>query len=304
MRVASPANFSTDLAGQPIVASGKVTQLKHQYRYPVTPPRDWFARRIYKEATPVERTSDGHVFGHLWDWNVPHIGMVDGMRRKVYAPRARDNYASFMNKHVECDDGAFVKTGVIYIDTDHADLTLSGAEAQAAMAHTGTAVVDCCIYEDEFGGQIAGALRPQATPAQVRVFDGSDVSPDWRMTQGAYVMYGAISVNTTGLPVAATIAASGAVQPVRVADGRPRVLWDETQEEPVPLAMVAVGMVRHAPPEPLDKVYGLLAEQGALLAEIRGERAMSRFESSGAWKEFAAREQAVADRAEALLSGR
>lgn len=265
VRVHSPAQFTVDPKLSPIVASGgTVTPIS---RFPVEPPREWFARRKFDRCTPVETTRDGQVFGHVWDWTKPHIGYHG---QQIMPPRSRSGYAEFLNKHVWCEDGTKVRTGVIYLDCDHAPLHLGLAAARDAMAHTGRAVCDVMIYEDEWGGQIAGAMRPRLAPEFAREFTGSDISPDWRPASRGHEMVGMVCVNTSGYIVSGgALVASGGP---RITG--PRVAWDHETDQP--LAMVAVGMVRH---NREDEVVELRREVRALAvatADLRAEAVMAR----------------------------
>jgi hypothetical protein len=292
-----PAQFSTDLEAEPIVAAGKVTRMA-DYRYPVEPPRDWFARRKFDQARPVEVSKDGHVYGHVAEWGVPHIGYGTG--RRVLPPKSRSKYAHFLTSHVLCDDGAQVKTGPLYIDCDHADLDLNIHQAKEHMAHTGSAVADVAVFEDEFGIQVAGALRPTASPAQVRVVRGSDVSPDWRPVPGGHEMVGLVSVNTSGFITKGLVASAQK----GVAAGEARVRWDEKEDRP--LAMVAVGMVRHKKPDPFAELKEEFAEQlrpiREFMADHEADQIMERFAASPVFKERLEKADEYVRRAEEIVS--
>ena len=274
------AQFSTDLADKPIVASGQVVDLQ-SYRYPVNPPRDWFAKKAYDGPLPKRVLPDGQVYGHVCGWDQLHTA-YDG--RRVYPPRSRSQNAHFMVGHVTCDDVSQVRSGPIWIECDHADLDLNEHQAKEFMAHTGSAVADVACYEDQWGIQIAGAVRPDATPAQVRAFEGSDVSPDWRpQPGGGHELIGMVVVNRSGFITPAMVA-SGSAR--KVADGRARVRWDEQNDRP--LAMVAVGMICQETEDPLEQIRREFASQlqvefadvRAFMADRRADELMERFSGS------------------------
>lgn len=293
LRLTQPAQFSTDLAERPIVASGKVTAMA-DYRYPAEPPSAWFARRDFDSAQPVEVSADGQVFGHVATWGASHIGMG----RKVKPPRSRSRYSHYLIGHVLCADGTQVRTGPVYIHCDHADLSLNEHQAREFMAHTGSAVADVAVYEDRFGIQIAGALRPDATPAQVRALRGSDISPDWRPMGGGHEMVGMIAVNTSGF-ITPALVASGQAQARKVADGRLRVQWDEVNDQP--LAMVAVGMLHHAPLDPLEQLRLEIEPIRGFMADLQASKLMEQFGESNVFRDIEARAEAAVARAQSIL---
>lgn len=267
-------NLTLDPTAQPLVADGKVRQLRQQVA-PVEPPMAWFDRPQLSELTPVVVTKEGQVYGHVSDWTSCHIGFGN---RCVTAPRSLSNYAHFYGpKAVLTAEGVQVATGPVYLDCDHADLSLNEHQAKDAMAHTGTAVADVHVYEDQFGICIAGALRPDASPAEIRALRGSDISPDWRPINRQREMVGLVVVNTSGFitPRQAALVASGKATGLTVpADGVPRVRWDLEDEEPT--AMVAVGIVRHEP-DRLEVMEQQLAAVRDFMVELRAERALARF---------------------------
>jgi hypothetical protein len=147
------------------------------------------------------------------------------------------------------------------VDGGHADLGLDFAHAKDAMAHTGNAVADVHLFEDSFGLWAAGAVRPSATPEQVRVLRASGISPDWRPVSRSHVeLAGLVCVNSSGLKVA------------------PQVRWDLSTGDPEPLAMVAVGAVMDDAVVELTRrdwedVLDRLDELGEIEAYVLDERA-------------------------------
>jgi hypothetical protein len=73
--------------------------------------------------------------------------------------------------------------------------------------------VDVAAGEDAHGIWIAGALRPDVTPEQVRAFRASAVSGDWRPIGAGLELVAVCSVNVPGFmnPRAEALAAGGAI---------------------------------------------------------------------------------------------
>jgi hypothetical protein len=168
-------------------------------KIPVEPPKEWFEKPKFDRVTPVQVERNGRVFGHVSEWGACHIGYGATCKE---VPRG--GYKKFLNKNIECSDGSIVPCGPIVIGTDHADRFAAADVAQDHYAHTGFAVADVTVFEDEFGLGITGALRPDVSGAQVRVLRGSDISPDWRKVRtvrdrnGKWEMVGLLAVNTSG----------------------------------------------------------------------------------------------------------
>lgn len=175
---------------------------------PVEPPREWFDDPRLAGPTGITITDEGRVFGHLADWNTCHTGYTG---QCVRPPRSATNYAVFRTGAVKCSDGSIVPVGQITVDAGHAD-TRRGVSALDAMAHydnIATAVADIVAGEDAHGIWVAGALRPDATPEQIRALRASRLSGDWRPWGGNRELIGAHAVNTPGFPVLRQITASG-----------------------------------------------------------------------------------------------
>lgn len=194
------------------------------------------------------------VYGLLADWNIPHIGF-DG--RKVYPPRGDDFAMFYTGKHVVTREGDRIPTGPIFVDTVHPNLALNASDAQAWYAHDGAAVADVHLYNAEHGIVAAGVLRPGTDELKEYRFRGSDVSPDWRPTQGGYRMIAICAVNASGFPVPY-------IEGIAASAGRFRsyVAYDDTTGEP--LAMVAVGApVRERRPADVIATLQAQVEDGA-----------------------------------------
>lgn len=152
-----------------------------------------------KWACPITVTDDGRVYGHLAPWDVCHIGQPGC----VTAPHSAVDYAHFKRgQHVVTAEGDQIRVGTLTCDANHASLSRSTTPT-AAMAHydnTATAVADVNVGEDEFGIWVAGAIRPDATDAQIRKLRASGISGDWRALGGQLELVAALAVPVPGFP--------------------------------------------------------------------------------------------------------
>jgi len=174
---------------------------------PVVPPSDWFTDPKLQKATPLTVTDEGRVFGHIAAWHVDHIGMSFGTR----PPRSKSKYAYFHTGVVRTDAGIDAPVGQLTLAGGHASLE---ASAQAAARHyddTASAVADVHAGEDAHGIWVAGALRPSATPEQIRALRASAPSGDWRPIKGSLELVAVCQVNVPGFPIARARVASGQV---------------------------------------------------------------------------------------------
>lgn len=191
---------------------------------PVQPPTAWFDNPNLAGPTPLTVTEDGRVFGHLATWGTCHTGYAG---QCVEPPHSPSGYAYFRKGAVLTAEGAEVPTGVLTIDTLHAGKSLSAASTMTHYENTGAGVADVSAGEDAHGIWVAGAVRPGATPDQVRALRASPLSGDWRRIGGALELVGALAVNVPGFPVPRpqglvasgvmqSLVASGMLAPTRV----------------------------------------------------------------------------------------
>ncbi len=208
---------------------------------PSRPPATWFDDPQLDGPTAVQVTDEGRVYGHLATWGTCHIGRDDVC---LTPPNSEAAYAYFATGEVAatcepCDDGATVvsiPTGTITMGTGHADLAARPRQAMEHYDNTGAAVADVTAGEDEHGIWVAGALRPDATEAQVRALRGSSLSGDWRRIGGALELVAALAVNVPGFPIPRSVAASAGL-----VDATPRPRAHHTERRT--LALVAAGTV-------------------------------------------------------------
>lgn len=262
-----------------LVASGGVV-IPFPTAPPVAPPVDWFSLRDMTEPEPFTVHADGRCYGLIARWGSCHIGFRD---RCVNVPRGDGRYSKFRNKRVLCEQGEFVWTGPIFADTVHPDLRARASDAQAHYAHTGTAIADVTLYDNEWGIVAAGAVRPDATPAQIRGLRGSDVSPDWRPMEGRHELVGLLAVNVSGFIVDGLVASAAVVEAPKA-----RALFNSVTGEVE--AIVAAGVVHHRSPVG----SGVMARLEALEAQfaedhrfVRRLRAQAATESMAAFTDNA-----------------
>lgn len=170
---------------------------------PVVPPREWFRQQSYREVTPWQIDDDGRVHGHLIDFETYYNGAAFRGRRQR-GPRCALGFAKFYGRPgTKVDDGSVISTGTIVIHSEHAPLSFDGDRVRDFHAHTGYGIIDLCVYEDEFGLQGQGALRPNVAPWQVRVARGSQISPHWcPMDNGrGHYLSALVAVNTGAIPL-------------------------------------------------------------------------------------------------------
>lgn len=174
---------------------------------PTVPPADWFTNPQLSGPTPLTVDDLGRVFGHVASWQTDHIGMRSGTR----APKSRTGYAYFHTGVVRADDGKDYPVGQLTLAGGHASLEASALEAARHYDDTGSAIADVHAGEDAYGIWVAGALRPNATPEQIRALRASAPSGDWRPINGALELVAVCQVNVPGFPIARARVASGQV---------------------------------------------------------------------------------------------
>lgn len=194
-----------------LVASGA----KRSLAAPIAPPKAWFENPRLNGPTPLTVDKDGRVYGHLATWDVCHLAMPNGANECVMAPRSTTGYSMFHLGVVETAEGTHVPVGRITMKTTHAGDNWNARKAIAHYENTGLAVADVSAGEDSYGIWIAGALRPDATPEQVRALRASPLSGDWRRhPNGNLELVMGLAVNMPGFPVPRPkgLVASGALQ--------------------------------------------------------------------------------------------
>lgn len=206
------------------LAEGIYEEIPEDYEYqlaslaasaaPMVPPKSWFRDPGLAQPTPLTVTDDGKVFGHIASWQTSHIGMGRGVK----PPRSASKYAYFRTGELRTDEGD-IQVGQLTLAGGHASLQASAEEAIKHYDDTNSAVADVVAGEDQFGIWVAGALRPDLTPSQIRQFRASSPSGDWRPINGRLELVAVCNVNVPGFPIARAITASGGVPGALVAAG-------------------------------------------------------------------------------------
>ena len=243
---------------------------------PLTPPSDWFQDPKLKEATPLTVTDDGQVFGHIAAWHVDHIGMSFGTK----PPRSRSKYAYFHTGVLRTEDGTDVPVGQLTLAGGHAPLDVDAVTAAKHYDDTASAIADVHAGEDSYGIWVAGALRPNATPEQIRALRASAPSGDWRPIKGKLELVAVCQVNVPGFPTARARVASGQV-----------------------MALVAAGAnmmarMKHDPIREFDERLSRLEEAEKQPIVAAAEEARAKFQATAAQmkaEELSARKEKALD---------
>ncbi|QDH93264.1 hypothetical protein QC999_gp86 [Microbacterium phage Cressida] len=167
---------------------------------PLNPPGAWFDKMNLDGPTALTVTKDGRVYGHAAIWGTCHISHSAG-GKCITPPNSPSEYAWFHTGALETAEGALVSVGHLTMNTGHAEDDLSPAATLAHYDNTGTVAADVRMYEDEFGIQYVGALRPSTKGERLRAFMSAPISGDWRRVGNALEMVGALSVNVPGFGV-------------------------------------------------------------------------------------------------------
>jgi hypothetical protein len=245
---------------------------------PMVPPKSWFKDPGLTAPTPLNITDDGRVFGHIAAWQTSHIGMPG---RNVRPPRSASQYAYFRNGVLRTDEGD-IQVGQLTLAGGHASLNASAEEAIKHYDDTDSAVADVVAGEDQFGIWVAGSLRPDVTPSQIRAFRASSPSGDWRPINGRLELVAVCAVNVPGFPIARAITAAGGVPGALVAAGAAYLaeLKENSKLEEFDARLRAienttlsadVASVR-------DRMSGVIAQRNAELS-VRAENARARMMS-------------------------
>lgn len=226
MRVTGQAGWIVTSPRETLVAAAPPERLT----YPIAPPTEWFDNPELTEPTPLHVSEEGQIWGHVAAWTC-HIGIPG---QCVKPPRSNTNYRMFHLKEIitEDENGRLVDVacGTLTMDAPHAQRPVNLLDATAHYDHTGTAVADIAVGEDEHGIWMAGALRPDVSAVKARALRGACVSGDWRDLNGNLEMVAVLTVNVPGFPIPKTNA-----RLARVASGELEVV-----------ALTAAGVVRQA----------------------------------------------------------
>ncbi|MDF2694842.1 MAG: putative actinophage protein, partial [Labilithrix sp.] len=180
---------------------GEVNALTASAGIPIAPPMAWFENPRLRQPTAINIDDDGRIYGHLASWSTCHVGSPSGEGICVMAPRNQTGYAYFRTGAVKTAEGQIVPTGRLVMGGGHADTRANAVVAAAHYDSTSLAVADVVCGEDAHGIWVAGALRPDVTPKQIRTLRASPLSGDWRRIAGKLELTVGLAVNAPGLPV-------------------------------------------------------------------------------------------------------
>ncbi len=165
---------------------------------PLAPPTAWFENPRLKAPTRLTIDDDGHVYGHLAQWKVCHVGIGKSC---VMAPKSRTHYGLFRVGSLRTEDGSSVDIGKITLGTGHADATWGIMPSREHYDNTGWAAAVVNIGEDQHGIWINGSLTTTMTPERVAELRASALSGDWRFVNGNLELVAALAVNNPGFPI-------------------------------------------------------------------------------------------------------
>jgi hypothetical protein len=239
---------------------------------PLRPPASWLnmaelpdddARYVAQPdgqiGVPLTIHDDGQVYGHAGLWGTCHIGRLGEC---VTPPRSEMSYAHFHLGVVTADDGVDYPTGVLTAGCDHALATMRVPAARDHYAHNGIGWADVRASDGRHGPWVAGVLRPDVTPEQVRVLRAGGLSGDWRGIGGHLEMISVLAVNVPGFPIVReALVASGFET---IADAHLAVQIEGGRQT----ALVAAGLVHR----PVDDIESLVAAGTVARCENCGRR--------------------------------
>lgn len=165
---------------------------------PLEPPAEWFSNPGLKAPTKLTIDDDGHVYGHLAQWKVCHVGIGN---RCVMAPKSRTNYGLFRVGTVRTDDGTAVEIGKITLGTGHANDRWGIMPSREHYDNTGWAAAVVNVGEDKFGIWVNGSLTTTMTPERIAELRAASLSGDWREVNGNLELIAALAVNSPGFPI-------------------------------------------------------------------------------------------------------
>lgn len=166
------------------------------------PPGAVFARKVYDRYTPATIDQDGIISGMVVPFSECHIGFGD---RCVTVTGSDNAYRYARTGHVLTRENDLVPTARVYAQWSpnlraHAAEQLNATDAVQWYESMSQAVADVAIYDDQFGMQIQGRVRPGITQHQLVALRASDLSPDWRAINGRRECLAIAAVNVSGFP--------------------------------------------------------------------------------------------------------
>lgn len=156
-----------------------------------TPPSEYFnmapvSDEVYSVVVESANSeTPWRVHGFLASKKSSHTGFQGQI---VRYPEDESDYKYFHTSSTICSNGDRVSTGNLIVGVGHADIRMPGDDARkwyqtAAQLTEGSAGIVADVRAREIPGLgifVTGALRPEATPNQIRALNSSNASGDWR----------------------------------------------------------------------------------------------------------------------------
>lgn len=165
---------------------------------PLRPPAKWFSDPHLSAPTKMTIADDGHVFGHLAQWRVCHVGIGNAC---VVAPKSHMNYNLFKVGTVVADDDSHIPVGKIVMGSAHANAQYGVMPARDFYDNNSMTAAVVTVGEDRFGIWVNGALTTNMTPEKIASLRASALSGDWRQVNGNLELIAALAVNSPGFPI-------------------------------------------------------------------------------------------------------
>lgn len=165
---------------------------------PLAPPGAWFENPRFDKPTGMHVTPEGQVYGHLAEWNRPHMSFPG---QYIYAPKSPSAYREFEVGSVLTAEGDYLRVGTLTAGTSHAEHGLTASETMAFYSDTGYGAAIVRTGEDEHGIWVAGSLAPGATAEQIATLRRAPLSGDWRDNGQGLDLVAALAVNRPAFPV-------------------------------------------------------------------------------------------------------
>ncbi|MFC8124430.1 phage minor head protein [Streptomyces sp. NPDC057302] len=165
---------------------------------PLAPPSAWFEDPRFDKPTGMHVTPQGQVFGHLAEWNRPHMSFPG---QYIYAPKSPSAYREFEVGSVLTAEGDYLRVGTLTAGTSHAEHGLTASETMAFYSDTGYGAAIVRTGEDEHGIWVAGSLTPGASAEQIATLRRAPLSGDWRDNGQGLDLVAALAVNRPAFPV-------------------------------------------------------------------------------------------------------
>ena len=158
---------------------------------PQSRPASWYAQQTFARYTELTITDKGQIMGHVAPWNACHRSFSHTCEKPDY----QTEFDDFHTGEALLDDGTRMRVGVI----THVDGHLDSIAAYTRVAEDPACQLGSVrAYADQWGIQVAGAVHPDVTPAEITRALAGRPSGDWRGPAGARRLFAIAMVNTPG----------------------------------------------------------------------------------------------------------